>query len=66
MPYGKLQTEDPWDEDLITAIWTKVTIGEGGYVVLFNFTLGLNFISLWLREGVVMYDNEFKTRGNEI
>ena len=51
---------------IITAIWTKVTMGEGGYVVLFNFILGLNFISLGLREGVVMYDNEFKTRGNKI
>ena len=41
-------------------------MGEGGYVVLLNFFLSLNFISLWLREGVVMYDNEFKTRGNKI
>ena len=41
-------------------------MGEGGYVVFFNFFLGLNFISLWLREGVVMYDNEFKKRGNKI
>ena len=31
---------------IITAIWTKVTMGEGGYVVFFNFFLGLNFISL--------------------
>ena len=31
---------------IITAIWTKVTLGEGGYVVLFNFIISLNFISL--------------------
>ena len=35
--------------EIITTIWTKVTMGEGGYVVLFSFILGLNFISLCLR-----------------
>ena len=38
---------------IITTIWTKVAMGEGGYVVAFNFILGLNFISLCLRYGNV-------------
>ena len=37
------------------------------YKLWFNFILGLNFISLFLRTGgMVMYDNEFKTKGNKM
>ena len=37
------------------------------YKLWFNFILGFNFISLFLRTGgMVMYDNEFKTKGNKI
>ena len=37
------------------------------YKLWFNFILGLNFISLFLRTGgMVTYDNEFKTKGNKI
>ena len=35
------------------------------YMLWFNFILGLNFIFL-LFWGMLMYDNEFKTKGNKI
>ena len=38
---------------------------RGGLMLLFNFILGLSFISL-VFGGMIMYDSEFKAKENKI